>query len=328
MKLFRRALLVLIGAGALAAAPAHAQSPAPAWPDKPIRLIIPYAAGGGADSAARLIATQLGKALGQTVIVESRPGGNTTIAGIAVARAPADGYTLLMTGGSTMSVLPLINDKMAFDPVADLVPLGMVSRFPFIVVVSSTLNVKTLAEVLALARARPGELPYASNGSGGMVHLGTELMAYSAGVKLNHVPYKGFAPALPDVITGRTPLMMADWAPISAQIKSGSLKALAVTSAQRWATLPDVPTLAEQGFPGYDMEIWFGLYAPARTPAAVVKRINDEMRKWLTSAEARDAFAAIGHDPAPSTPDEVRQRIAAEQKLFGPAIKAANIKAE
>jgi tripartite-type tricarboxylate transporter receptor subunit TctC len=153
-------------------------------------------------------------------------------------------------------------------------------------------------------------------------------MAYGAQVKLNHVPYKGFAPALPDVITGRTPLMMADWAPISAQVKSGALRPLAVTSAKRWATLPEVPTLAEQGFAGYDMEIWFGLYAPAKTPAAVVTRINDEMRRWLASADAREAFAAIGHDPAPSTPDEVRQRIAAEQKLFGPAIKAAGIKAE
>ena len=178
MKMLRNALLALMAAGMVATAQAQT------WPDKPIRLIIPYAPGGGADGAARLIATQLGKALGQTVFVDSRAGGNTTIAGIAVARAPADGYTLLMTGGSTMSVLPLMT------------------------------------------------------------------------------------------------------------------------------------------------EIWFGLYAPAKTPASVVMRINDEMRKWLATAKAREAFAAIGHEPAPSTPDEVRQRIAAEQKLFGPAIKSANIKAE
>jgi tripartite-type tricarboxylate transporter receptor subunit TctC len=322
--MLRRALLALTGAGALASTKARAQ----AWPDKPIRLIIPYTPGGGADGAARLIAARLGSALGQTVIVDSRPGGNTTIAGIAVARSPADGYTLLMTGGSTMSVLPLMSDKLPFDPVADLAPVGMVSRFPFILAVSATLDVKTLAEVLALARARPGELPYASNGSGGMVHLGMELLAYSAQVKLNHVPYKGFAPALPDVITGRTPLMMADWAPIAAHLRSGALRPLAVTSARRWPSLPDVPTVAEQGFSGYEMEIWFGLYAPVRTPAAVVTRINDELRKWLATAEAREAFAAIGHEPAPSTPDEVRQRVAAEQKLFGPAIKAANIKTE
>ena len=324
MNTLKRSLLALVCAVLLPAAQVRAQ----AWPDKPIRLIIPYAPGGGADGAARLIATHLGKALGQTVIVDSRPGGNTTIAAIAVARAPADGYTLLMTGGSTMSVLPLVNDKLPLDPVADLVPLGMVSRFPFIVAVSSTLNVKTLAELLALARSKPGELAYASNGSGGMVHLGMELMAYSAQVQLNHVPYKGFAPALPDVITGRTPVMMADWAPISAQLKSGALRPLAVTSAKRWPALPELPTVAEQGFPGFEMEIWFGLYAPAKTPPAVVTRINDEMRKWLATVEAREAFGAIGHEPAPSTPDEVRQRIAAEQKLFGPAIKAANIKME
>ena len=260
--------------------------------------------------------------------VDSRPGGNTTIAGVAVARAPADGYTLLLTGGSTMSVLPLMNDKLPFNPLIDLTPLGMVSRFPFIVAVSATLNLKSLAEVLALARAKPGELAYASNGSGSMVHLGVEMMAYGAQVKLNHVPYKGFAPALPDVITGRTPLMMADWAPIAGQVKSGALVPLAVTSAKRWAVLPEVPTMAEQGFPGYDLEIWFGLFAPAKTPAAIVTRINNEMRKWLATAEAREAFAAIGHEPAPTTPDEVRQRISAEQERFGPAIKAADIKAE
>ena len=185
-----------------------------------------------------------------------------------------------------------------------------------------------MPELLALARARPGEMTYASNGSGSMVHLGVELIAYSAQVKLIHVPYKGFAPALPDVITGRTQLMMADWAPIAGQLKSGVLRPLAVTSAKRWPSLPDVPTVAEQGFPGYEMEIWFGLYAPARTPAAVVTRINDEMRKWLATAEAREAFAVIGHEPAPGMPDAVRQRIAAEQKLFGPAIKAAGIKVE
>jgi tripartite-type tricarboxylate transporter receptor subunit TctC len=322
MNLLRRALLALACSAALA--PAAAQT----YPDKPIRMVIPYAPGGGADAAARLMATQLGKALGQTVLVDARPGGNTTIAALAVARAPADGYTLLMTGGSTMSVLPLVNDKLPLDPQAELVPLGMISRFPFIVAVAATQEMRSMADLVARARAKPGELAYASNGSGGMVHLGVELMAHSAQIKLNHVPYKGFAPALPDVITGRTPVMMADWSPIAGQLKSGQLRPLAVTSAKRWPSLPDVPTMAEQGFPGYELEIWFGLYAPKGTPAPILKRLNDEMRRWLATAEAREAFAAIGHEPAPTTPDEVRARIAAEQKLFGPAVKAANIRAE
>lgn len=310
---------------AVLVAPLHAQ----AWPDKPVRIVIPYPPGGGADAAARLIAGQLSKALGQTFIVDSRPGGNTTIAAGAVARAPADGYTLLMTGGSTMSLLPLIaTEKLPFDPAADFAPVGMVSRFPYVLAASTQFGAGTLAEALARARAKPGEVAYASNGIGGITHLGMEWLAHEAGVNLLHVPYKGFAPAVTDVVGGRTPLIMADWAPIAGSVQSGALKVLGVTSARRSPLLPDMPTIAEQGYAGYDLEIWFGLYAPAGTSPEVIARVGDTMRQWLASAPAREAFARIGHEPAPSTPADVRARIAAERKSFATIVKAANIKAE
>ncbi len=299
-----------------------------AYPDKPVRIVVPYAPGGGADGAARLIANALGKALGQAFVVEAKPGGNTTIAALAVARAPADGYTLLMTGGSTMSALPLVMDKLPLNPVAELTPVGMVSRFPFIVAASTTFGAQTLAEALDKVRARPGEIAYASNGNGGMVHLGMELLASRADVKMLHVPYKGFAPALTDVVTGRTPLMMADWGPIAGAAEAGRIKLLAVTSAQRSPLLPDVPTVAEQGFAGYNLDIWFGLYAPAATPPAIIARLNDAMVRWQRSDEARTAFQRIGHEAAPSTPDEVKARIAAESKAFADVVKRAQIKAE
>lgn len=322
MRFLHRALAVL--ACAVLVAPLRAQT----YPDKPGRIVIPFPPGGGADAAARLIAGQLSKVLGQAFIVESRPGGNTTIAAGAVARAPADGYTLLMTGGSTMSVLPLVSEKLPFDPAGDLAPIGMVSRFPYVLAVSTQFGAATLAEVLARARARPGQVAYASNGAGGITHLGMEWLAHEAGVSFIHVPYKGFAPAVTDVVGGRTPLIMADWAPIAGSVQSGALKVLGVTSARRSPLLPDLPTLAEQGFPGYDLDIWFGLYAPAATPPDVVARLGDAMRQWLAGAPAREAFARIGHEPAPSTPADVRARIASERKSFAAIVKAANIKIE
>ena len=322
MKMLHRALAALVCAALVA--PLQAQT----WPDKPVRIVIPYPPGGGADAAARLIAGQLSKVLGQTFIVDSRPGGNTTIAAGAVARAPADGYTLLMTGGSTMSVLPLISEKLPFDTTADFVPVGMVSRFPYVLAASSQFGAGTLAEVLGRARAKPGEVAYASNGSGGITQLGMEWLAHEAGVSFLHVPYKGFAPAVMDVVGGRTPLVMADWAPIAGSVQSGALKVLGVTSARRSPLLPDVPTLAEQGFPSYDLEIWFGLYAPAGTPPDVVARLSDTMRQWLAGPQAREAFGRVGHEPAPSTPADVRARIASERKSFAVIVKAANIKAE
>jgi len=321
-KMLRRALFAL---AALATALAHAQG----YPSKPVRVIIPYATGGGSDAAARLVANHLSQALGQAFIIDSRPGGNTVIGAEAVAKAPADGYTLLFTGGSTMSIQPfMFVGKPPFDALGDFAPIGMVSRFPFFLVVPASLPANSLQELVALAKAAPGQLSYASNGSGSIGHLAMEMIKQATGIDLIHVPYKGFAPAMPDLISGRVTMILSDVAPIAQHVRAGSLKVLGTTSAQRSTYWPQVPTIAEQGIAGFDIEIWFGLYAPAKAPEDVIAKLSAELRKYLSSPEAREALARIGMDAAPSTPDELRARIVAEQKVFAKAVNDANLKIE
>jgi len=313
---------------ALAAlAPTFAQTQG--YPSKPVRVIIPYATGGGSDAAARLVTNHLAQALGQPFVIDARPGGNTVIGTDAVAKAPPDGYTLLFTGGSTMSIQPFMYaGAPPYDVLRDFASIGMVSRFPFFLVVPASLPANSLQELVALARASPGRLSYASNGSGSIGHLSMEMIRRANAIDLIHVPYKGFAPAMPDLIAGRVTMILADVAPVAQLVRAGSLKVLATTSAQRSSYWPQVPTIAEQGMPGFDIEIWFGMYAPAKTPEDIILKLNAEMRKYLASQEAKEAFAKIGMDSAPSTPEELRARIIAEQKLFGKAVKDANLKVE
>jgi len=308
-----------------AAGPVLAQT----WPAKPVRVIIPYPPGGGAEAAARFLANHFTQAFGQSFVIDNRPGGNTVIGAEAAAKAPADGYTLFITGGSTMSVQPFVfAGKLPYDPLGDFAPVTMVSRFPFFLVVPASLPAKSLAELVALVKARPGQLSYASNGSGSIAHLGMELLKLSTGMDLLHVPYKGFAPALPDLLSGRVTVMMADLAPIGAHLNAGSLRVLGATSRERSGFMPEVPTIAELGSPGYEIDVWFALYAPAKAPADIVARLNAEARKYLTSPEAKEAYGKVGHEPASSTGEAVRARIVAEQKTFAKAVKDANLRPE
>jgi tripartite-type tricarboxylate transporter receptor subunit TctC len=302
---------------------------AQAWPSKPVRVIIPYPPGGGAEAAARFLANHFTQAFGQSFVIDNRPGGNTVIGAEAGAKAAPDGYTLLLTGGSTMSVQPnVFAGKLPYDPVNDFVPITQVSHFPFILLVPASLKVNTLAELIAYVKARPGQVSYASNGSGAMAHLGTEMLKTATGMDLLHVPYKGFGPALPDLLSGRVSVMLADLAPVGQQLRAGQLKALGVTSTQRSSFLPEVPTLAELGVAGYDLDVWFGLFAPAKTPADIVARLGAEARKYLSSPEAKEAYAKAGHEPLPSSGDAMRARIIAEQKIFAKAVKDAGVKPE
>ncbi|MEO8143859.1 MAG: tripartite tricarboxylate transporter substrate binding protein [Betaproteobacteria bacterium] len=317
------AMLLLV-----AAAPAFAQGGA-AWPNKAVRVIIPYPPGGGAEAAARFLANHFTQAFGQSFVIDNRPGGNTVIGAEAAAKSAPDGYTLFLTGGSTMSVQPLVfAGKLPFDPLGDFAPVTMVSHFPFFLLVPASLQVNTLAELVAYAKARPGQISYASNGSGTMAHLGMEMLKQSTGMDLLHVPYKGFAPALPDLLSGRIGVMMADLAPVGQQVRAGSLKVLAATSAQRSGFLPEVPSVAELGNPGYEIDVWFGLFAPAKTAPDIVSRLNVEARRYLTSPEAKDAYGKVGHEPLYSAPDAARARIVQEQKAFAKAVKDANLKPE
>jgi len=302
---------------------------AQAYPAKPVKVIIPYPAGGGADAAARLAADGLARALGQSFIVEQRPGGNTLIGTEAAAKAVPDGYTLLLTGGSTMSVQPFVfAGKLPYDPVDGFAHIGSVSRFPFIVAVPAALPPKTLPEFIAYVKARQGELSYGSNGSGALAHLGIERLKAETGMQMTHVPYKGFGPMMPDLLSGRISMTMADLAPIAGHLKSGTLRALAVTTRERWGQMPGLPTVAEAGLPGYEVDVWFGLFAPPKTPPEIVSRLSAELQRYLSSAEAQEAFLKIGHDASPSTGEAVRQRIIAEQKVYAALVKRIGLKPE
>jgi tripartite-type tricarboxylate transporter receptor subunit TctC len=296
------------------------------YPSKPVRVVIPYPPGGGAEAAARLLSMQLTQALGQSFVIDPKPGGNTLIGTEMVAKAPADGYTLLFTGGSTMSVQPFVfAGKLPYDPLNDFAPVSMVSRFPFFVVVPASLPAKSLAEFVALAKAKPGQVAYASNGTGALAHLGTEMLSRGTGIDMLHVPYKGFGPALPDLLSGRVSLMMADWVVVAPHIKDGKLRALAVTSRERWSSVPDVPTVAELAIPGYAVDVWFALYAPKGTPAEIVGRLNAETRKYLASPEAKAAYDKLGHEAYGSPGEEVTALVRAEHEKYSVAVREAKI---
>lgn len=319
-----RTLIRLLAAATLATAVSFVA--AAEYPARAVRIVIPYASGGGVDAAARLVAGHLSKALGQNFVVDAKPGGATVIGTDAVARAAPDGHTLLIASGSTMSLLPLVHPtKLPFDPLTDFAPIGMVSRMPFFLVASSGSPYRSVAELMADAKARTGQLAYASNGVGSTVHVSMAKLAHSAGVEMIHVPYPGFAPALLDVVTGRVAMTMSDLAPLKAQLDAGALRVLAVGSAARSRFLPEVPTLAEAGYPDNEFEIWLALFAPAGTPPAIVSRLGVELRSFLASPEAREAFARLGHEADPSDAAAVTQRITNEQKSFAIGVEAAGL---
>lgn len=322
MKLLRLAHAALCSALFAAAFTVHAQD----YPSRPVKIVVPYAAGGGVDAAARLVAQHLSGTLGQNVIVEPKPGGGTLIGTEMVARSAPDGYTLLLTGGSTMSLLPLTHPgKLPFDPLADFAPVGVVSRIPFFLFSSASTPYKTVKELMDAAKGNPGAMAYASNGVGAMGHVGTEMLLQSAGAKMTHIPYNGFAPALSDLVTGRVVMVMADLAPVAGQLQARTLRPLAVASSQRSRFQPDVPTLEEAGFPGTEFEVWLGLYAPAKTPPEIVTRLATELGRFLALPATREAFAKLGHELGTGGPDAVRQRIVNEQKAFAPAVRAAGL---
>jgi tripartite-type tricarboxylate transporter receptor subunit TctC len=299
------------------------------YPAKPVRVIIPFPTGGGAEQATRIVANHLTKALGQPFVVEARPGGNTIIGAEAVAKSAPDGYTLFVCGPSTMTSNPVLYaGKLPYDPQRDFVPVGMVSKTPYFLVVPASLPAKSLPELLALAKAKPGELSYASNGNATTNHLGYEILARAGGATFTHVPYKGFGQAMPDLLSGRVSTIMADLFFVLPSIKSGQLRLLAVTSAERSPLMPDAPTVAEQGVPGFDIVVWFAMFAPAGTPPEVVGKLGAEMRKFLSTPEARDAYRQLGHEAAGSTPEVLQAVVAADREKYARVIREAGIRAE
>jgi len=311
----------------LALAALNAASQPAAYPNKPVRLIVGAPPGGGNDIMARLIAQKLSEGLGHQVVVENRPGAGATIATDLVAKSAPDGYTLFMTP-SAHALSPSIYRKLPFDPVKDFAAIGQMAAVPLVVIVNMSLPAASLRELIELARARPGSLNFGSGGSGAAQHLATEFLKSLTGIEMVHVPYKGSGQAIPDLIGGQIQLMIEPLPSALPHIRGGKVRALAVTTRQRSASLPDVPTAEEAGLSGFEVMAWYGLLAPAGTPAAVVSRLNAEMNKALAQPAMRDSLAAQGAIPVSGPPQQFMDLIVAEIAKWRPIIQKAGIRAD
>jgi len=313
--------------GSLFAALAIGASAQP-YPTKPIRLVVPFPAGGTTDVLARAAAQKLTETLGQPVVVDNRPGAGGNIGAELVAKSPPDGYTLLMGTVGTHAINPSLYPKMPYDHVRDFVPVILVAGVPNVLVINPALPVNSVQELIAYAKANPGKLNFASSGNGTSIHLSGELFKTMAGVQITHVPYKGSAPALQDLVGGQVQLMFDNLPSALALIKGGRLKALAVTSKERAPALPDVPTMTESGLPGFEASSWFGLLAPAGTPQPVVAKLNAEIAKWLASPEAKEKLLAQGANAAGGTPEDFTRHIAAETAKWQKVVKESGAKVD
>ena len=296
------------------------------YPDRPVKLIVPFAAGGSSDTISRIIAGKLGASLGQTVVVENKPGAGGNIGGDLVAKSAPDGYTLLFAAGST-AINPSLYASMPFDPLKDFEPVIHICNVTGILVTHPSVPVKTVPELVALARAKPGTINYASAGAGTVIHLAGELFKMKTNVEMTHVPYKGSGPALTDLIGGQVQIMFANMPGTLQHVKAGRLNVLAVTSAKRSALLPDVPTVAETGIEGYAASTWFGVFAPAGTPRDIVAKLNAELNKALHAPELAEILRNEGAEAIGGTPDEFRTFFRGEVARWAPVVKAAGVKA-
>ncbi|WP_280187668.1 tripartite tricarboxylate transporter substrate binding protein [Delftia sp. PS-11] len=301
---------------------AHAE-----WPDKPIKLVVPYPAGGAADNTARILAQHLGERLKQQIIVDNRPGASGTIGASAVAKSPADGYTLLLDATSH-AVNPSLFPKLNYDPTKDFSPISLVVQVPLLLVVPSKSPYGSVPEIIKAAREKPGTLTFASAGSGGAQHLAAELFAQSEKISLTHIPYKGGAPALTDLIGGQVDLMFSATSASGSFVKGGKLKAIAITSAKRVDTWPQTPTVAESAIPGFEVSEWNGLFAPANTPRAIVERLEAETRAVVASPAVAKRFAEAGVQGVGSSSQDFAAFVKSETAKWAKVIKAGNIKSD
>ena len=296
------------------------------YPSKPVRIIVPFAPGGGSDFIARFMAQRLTESLGSQVIVENKPGAGGVIGIEQGVKSAADGYTLVLIA-SSYTVNPSVY-KLSFDPVADITPIIQISQGPLLVVVNPALPVKNIKDLIALAKAKPGELTFASSGQGSVIHLATELFGTMAKVKMNHIPYKGTGPALTDTLSGQTSVFFSSIASAMPHVKAGKLRAVAVTTAKRIPALPEVPTVAESGVPGYDVVLWHGLIGPKGLPRAVVDRINGDVTKSLNLKETAEQLQNDGVAPAGGTPEQFAAQIKMEIGVWRKVAADAGVKAE
>ncbi len=308
----------------VAAPLAHAQS----YPSKPIRLICPFPPGGAVDIATRAIANELSKTIGQQVVVENKPGAGGNIGGAEAARAAPDGYTIFMTTSGINAINPALYSKMPFDPNKDLAPVSALVSLNNVLVVHPSVAAKSVTEIIAMAKAQPGKMTYASSGSGTSIHMSGEMFKHLAKVDILHIPYKGSSPALTDMLGGQVMMMFDNIPSALPHIKSGKLRALATTGAKRDATLPDLPTIAEAGVPGYESGVWFGLLVPAGTPRDIVAKLNAEAVKGTKSPDFVKRMTDLGYNIIGSTPEQMTEMLKTEVNTWGPIVKASGAKAD
>ena len=299
-----------------------------AYPDHPLRLILPFPTGGPTDIVARAFGQKLGEVLGQQVVVDNRGGAAGVIACEIARHAVPDGYTLLLGNIGAMSVLPNLSSKLPYEPLRDFAPVSLLSASPYVFALSNSVSARSVKELVALAKANPGKLTCASGGVGTGNHLSAELFRITAGIDLVHVPYKGASLAITDVISGQIQIWFINLLPATPYMKANRIRALAVTSARRAHSAPDIPTVAESGYPTYETTSWHGIVVPVKTPAAIVTRLNTELVKIARQPELRDLLGAQGAEVIGSTPEEFTVKIKAESAKWAQVIKAANIRAE
>ena len=320
MQMFFRPLLRAACTAVLVLATLGAQ--AQTYPQRSVRIVVPYPPGSGTDIVARLLGQRISETWGQAIVVDNRPGAGAIVGVDAVAKAAPDGYTFGIADTGPLAINPALYPKLPYDPVRDFAPVIEVAKLPFMLVAHPSLGVSSVAELIAEARRRPGQINYASVGNGSAVHLATELFRKQAGIDIVHIPYKGSAPALTDVLSGTTPLMFVNLLSGLAHVKSGRLRALAVATAERIRALPDVPTVSQAGVPGYQFQAWFGLVAPAGTPAAIIERLNGEVRRALALPEVRDRLVNEGGmEPVGGSAAQFAALIAAEREHWGKLVK-------
>jgi tripartite-type tricarboxylate transporter receptor subunit TctC len=295
------------------------------WPDRPIKLIVPFSAGSSSDIIARVVAAKVGERLGQQIVVDNRVGGSTIIGTDAVAKAAPDGYTLGLANATTHAASVVLSANLPFDPMKDFAPVAMIGSSPFVLIGATQLPASTLQDVMALARAKPGALSYASAGTGTLAHLAGELFKRKADVDITHVPYRGSAQSMLDLMQGRIDLSVSTIPPTLPHIREGKLRALATMSEQRNVMLPDIPTVAEAGVPGCEAALWTAIVAPARTPAEIVARLNAAVLSAMATPDLQQALKVQGVDPEPGPPQAVAARIAADIVKWREVVAAAKI---
>jgi tripartite-type tricarboxylate transporter receptor subunit TctC len=321
---FSRLLCLVLALLGLATTSVQAQN----YPNKPIRLIVPFPPGGGNDVIARLIAQKLSDRFGQQVVVDNKAGANGIVGLQALMQSPADGYTLAVAAAGPMAVNPSLYDKLPYDPTKDFSPITNLVNYPLLLVVHPSVPVKTTLDLVNLAKAKPQQLFFASPGSGNSGHLAGELFNTMAHVQTVHVPYKGQGPALSDLLTGQVQMLYSSIPSVLPQVRSGQLNALAVGSAKRLPSLPDIPTIAESGVPGYEAYSWVGIVAPAKTPKAIVTRLNQEIVDILKQKDVAEKLNQQGALPVGDTPEQFAAYIKTEIDKWGAVVRAANIKAD